>query len=286
MNATRDDATLRARAEKLGPWYHRIDLGGGVVTPGLERFVPVWDNIRRARAHLDYRGASVLDVGSMEGMWAFEAEALGAAFVVATDCYLEEGGFGDPLERFLLCHAALGSRVVPYYNVSPYRLAERLDLVLHERWPDRPAAERRFDVVHHLGVLYHLRDPMLSLLQARSVLRSGGRLLIETVVVADEPRAFLLFNGVPPDPPRIYSDVTTWWAPTLPCLWEMLRASLLRPVEETFATTPPYHEGEVSLQRAALVCEAVGEETLPPRYARELRRTYRNPGLEALPPDD
>jgi len=275
---SRNEALRRRIAEHQ--WYHEIDLGDGVVTPGVPQFRPVWDNIRRARQHLAYGGKTVLDLGSMEGLWAFEAEELGAQTVVATDCYYEVGGpFGSPLEKFLLCRAALDSRVIPYYNVSPYRLWERLDLFLAETWPERSAAERRFDVVQHLGMLYHLRDPLLSLLQARSVLRLGGELFIETVVVVDEHASYLLFNGMPPAEQRIYQDVTTWWAPTIRCLFEMLAASLFEPLRETMTTTTAYDQGGNLLQRAALVCRAAGAASVTPKFFRELTRSYRNPGL-------
>jgi tRNA (mo5U34)-methyltransferase len=281
---TADRDTLRRRVAEER-WYHSIDLGDGIVTPGGTEYEPVWANIREARRQVDYEGKTVLDLGSMEGMWAFEAEQLGAETVVATDCFYEEDGpLGNPLERFLLCREALHSEVIPFYNVSPYRLSERLDLFLHERRPGGPPAERRFDVVQHLGLLYHLRDPMLSLSQSRSVMNPGGLLLIETAVVADDSASYMLFNGVPPDRQRIYKSPTTWWAPTITCLLEILRASLFRPLEDSMTTTEPYREGEHSLQRAALVCEAVGAEAVPQRYYRELTRLYRNPGLEGLSP--
>jgi tRNA (mo5U34)-methyltransferase len=280
MPGPSDVAALRRRIDEHR-WYHEIDLGNGVVTPGVADFRPIWENIRHARQHLDYRGKAVLDLGSMEGLWAFEAEQLGAQMVVATDCYYEaDAGFGSALEKFLLCRAALNSRVIPYYNVSPYRLRERLDLVLDESWPQRPAAERRFDIVQHLGVLYHLRDPLLSLLQARSMLRNGGGLLIETVVVDDDQASYMLFNGVLPEEQRIYQDVTTWWAPTRKCLFEILRASLFAPLPETINTTPAYEQQGNRLQRAALVCRATGSESVPAKLFRELTRSYRNPGLD------
>ncbi|HEY6772258.1 MAG TPA: DUF1698 domain-containing protein [Solirubrobacterales bacterium] len=281
MTADRDNLRRRIADEN---WYHSIDLGDGIVTPGGKEFEPVWANIREARRQVDYDGKTVLDLGSMEGMWAFEAEQLGAETVLATDCYYEEDGpLGNPLERFLLCRAVLDSKVLPYYNVSPYRLSERLDLFLHERHPDRPPAERRFDIVQHLGLLYHLRDPLLSLSQSRSVINLGGLLLIETAVVADDEASYMLFNGLPPDQ-RIYQSATTWWAPTIECLHEILLASLFRPLPDSMSVTEPYREREHMLQRAALVCEAVGEDAVPPGYYRELTRVYRNPGLEGLAP--
>jgi tRNA (mo5U34)-methyltransferase len=189
-------------------WYHKMDLGG-VITPGHD-FDAIWNNIRLARKNLDYAGRAVLDLGSVDGMWAFEAEKLGAAPVVATDCYYEQ-----VYERFLFCREVLGSKVIPYYNVSPYDLWERLDFFFQENWGDGKPYQRRFDIVQHLGLLYHLRDPLRSLSQARSVLRTGGHILIETAAVVDEDGAFLLFNGVTPGRGRIYTDTTTWWAPTI-----------------------------------------------------------------------
>ncbi len=259
-------------------WYHKIDLGDGVITPG-HNFDAIWANIRKVRDHIDYAGKSVLDLGSMEGMWSFEAEKLGAARVVATDCIYTTGFYDNMLEKFLFCREQLGSKILPYYNVSPYALWSRLDLLLHEGEGAAKPYGGLFDIVQHMGILYHLRDPLLSLAQARSVLKHGGHMLVETGLVADREDSCMVFNGVPPNDGRIYKDLTTWWAPTLPCLYEMLRASLLEPIESTVAMIEPYPHNGNMLTRAAVVCKAVGAESVSPEYYEELARTYRNPGL-------
>lgn len=258
-------------------WYHKIDLGNGVVTPGRD-FEPVWDNIRAARRSIDYSEKRVLDIGSMEGMWAFEAEKLGASTVVATDCYCE-GGFGSVLDKFLFCRSALNSSVIPCYNTSPYQLWDRLDTIIRGRIDEGSADCTLFDIVQHLGVLYHLRDPLLSLSQSRSMIKTGGLLLLETAAVANDDASCMHFNGVPPDEFRIYNDKTTWWAPTLPCLKEMARASLFEPMEGTLFTTTPYKQKNLWLCRTALVCKAVGQASFPPEYSDELASHYRNPGF-------
>jgi hypothetical protein len=89
----------------------------------------------------------------------------------------------------------------------------------------------------------------------------------------------LLSNGIPREEQRIYEDVSTWWAPTIACLFEMLRASLLDPLRETMRITPAHDRQGRLLQRAALVCRAEGGDSLPPTLRRELTRSYRNPGL-------
>jgi len=282
MNADEKRAALKT----FRFWYHKIDLGDGVVTPGLD-FESVWDNIRESRKHVDYRGKKVLDIASFDGMWAFEAERLGASIVVATDCYYET------YRNLMFCKEALASGVIPYYNVSPYELYDRLDVFLQENWDDHKPYERLFDIVQHLGLLYHVRDPLYTLSQARSVIKAGGMLLVETAVIVNEDASFMLFNGIPPEKQRIYDDITTWWAPTIPCLKEMLRASLFEPVEESVNIMSADHvsaqvkqlakrylTGErFAVSRVCMAARAVDPAAVDKEYVRELARTYRNPGL-------
>ena len=277
---------LQNEVSKFRFWYHKIDLGQGVITPGLN-IDPLWDMIRKTRNKINYEGKKVIDIASFDGMWAFEAEKLGAELVVATDVYFET------FKNFLFCKEVLNSKVIPYYNVSPYDLWNRMDVFLQENWGVQRPYERLFDIVQHLGLLYHLRDPMLTLSQARSVIKSGGYLLIETAVVVNENASLMLFNGIPPDNQRIYPDTTTWWAPTLPCLKEMLKASLFEPIEESVHVLDQesmndslrqilghfLRNKKYTISRASLVARAVTSDAVDSEYFRELARTYRNPGL-------
>ena len=273
-----------AEIERLQPWYHKVDLGNGVVTPGYD-WDYLWDNIRKARSHIDYAGKAVLDLGSYDGMWAFEAEKLGAETVVATDC------FTLPYKNLLFCREVLRSRVIPYYNISPYKLTERLDVFRQE------TGQTHFDVVQHLGLLYHLRDPLLTLSQVRSVLREGGYLLLETAAIPNIDAACMIFNGVPDkkkweqgDPYwwRGYNDVTTWWLPTVACMEEMLRATLFEPLMDTVCIVeqPPTFEmrgtqkTRYERSRVCMVARAVAPAEANTDLAEELARTFRNPGLE------
>ena len=61
-------------------WWHSIDLGGGVVTPGAKspaHLAAEWEALRLP----ELGGKSVLDVGTWDGYFAFEAERSGAASV-------------------------------------------------------------------------------------------------------------------------------------------------------------------------------------------------------------
>jgi tRNA (mo5U34)-methyltransferase len=218
------DAFLKEEIPRRN-WYHRMDLGNGVTTPGLPWEV-LWDNTRQARKEIDYANKTVLDLGSWDGMWAFEAEMLGAAFVVATDCMnYWQLPWHRGMDNLLLVREAIFSKVVPLWNLSPYVLRERLDNMLYSH----ALLKDGFDIVQHLGLLYHLRDPLLSLAQARSVIKDGGILLLETALCGNGDSCMMRFNF---GPGAFYNDFTSWWAPTLSCLREMLRTSLFEMDED------------------------------------------------------
>ncbi len=267
-------------------WYHKIELAPGIVTKGFD-LDPLWENVRKVRSHIPYQDKVVLDIASFDGMFAFEAEKLGARHIVATDCLYKS------FNNFLFCREVFESKVIPYYNVSPYRLTERLDCYFGERYPGQENDVRKFDVVQHLGLLYHLRDPLLSIAQARSVLKDGGYLLIETDVIMDRDESFMLFNGLP-DNARVRDNYSVWWAPTRKCLFEMLNSSLFEVMESTYSEfeflPPAREEGKVlarqgkenyRIGRGAVVARAINDSKLSnQKLASELRRTYRNPGLD------
>src|SRR5690349_7554053 len=78
---TRDPAALSAEAGSYR-WYHTLELAPGVVTEGMFDHRPAVD---RYLLPADLSGMRCLDVGTMDGFWAFEMERRGAAEVIATD---------------------------------------------------------------------------------------------------------------------------------------------------------------------------------------------------------
>src|SRR5918911_1254406 len=66
---------LRTRVEEVGPWYHTLDLGSGVVTEGMFDLRPYVDRYGLPES---LSGMRVLDVGTFDGFWAFEMERRGA----------------------------------------------------------------------------------------------------------------------------------------------------------------------------------------------------------------
>jgi tRNA (mo5U34)-methyltransferase len=153
-------------------WWHTIDVAPGVSTPGS------WD-LRGTSEQLpwpDVAGKRCLDVGTMDGFWAFELERRGAVEVVATDIGPAHSdvpgrrraqGSEEPLGRhtFALAAELLGSR-------AEYRERNVYDL--------NPAEDGEFDVVVLGYVLQMVRDPLRALAAIRSVCR-GHLLLLDTV---------------------------------------------------------------------------------------------------------
>ncbi len=266
-------------------WYHKIELPDGTCTPGMD-LEPIWNNIRSVREHYSYKGANVLDIASFDGLWALEAESAGARQVIATDC------LAGTFENLLLVRSILNSHIIPYYNVSPYNLTDRLDVRFEENFGDEGQHTDRFDIVQHLGLLYHLRDPMFSLAQARSILKPEGLMLIETEVVLGRKDSALVFNGLP-GVARLRDNYSVWWAPTELCLEEMLRANFFEPLMETKSTilyeVPVTASGRLrsgddavmeTMGRSAMWCKAIEPNGPVSKWEREMLRTFRNPGLD------
>ncbi len=244
---------IRAKAEALTPWYHEIELCPGYTPASCmtgSRYQ--WEHNRRVRASLDYTGKRVLEIGAMDGMWAFEAERLGASAVVAADIFQRAPRCYD---RFLLARAALNSNVLLIPNGDVSKLLERLD------WLWNPP----FDIVQLLGVLYHLRDPMQALLQVRACIAESGTLFLETAVWLGEPHGlWLRFNA----DKGVYDDPTTWFVPTVPALHEMLRLSGFTVVADSAQTTADSVRPDIG--RIALLATAAPLDTIA-EYRGDLR---------------
>jgi tRNA (mo5U34)-methyltransferase len=204
MPPGRDADDLRRRVGEIR-WFHTIDLGDGIVTPGEDASLK-----KLPRFHLpdDLRGSTVLDVCAWDGFFSFEAERRGADRVVAMDpaCWREPAwgprGWGTK-QGFDLAHGALGSRV------------ETIDVDLPAVAPETTGA---FDVVLFLGVLYHLPDPWPILASVASVARE--RLILETHVDLLHLRrpAAAFYAG-----DQVDADVSNYWGPNHALLVAQLR---------------------------------------------------------------
>jgi tRNA (mo5U34)-methyltransferase len=211
---------LKARIEALGPWFHNIQLGGIWTAP--DHFLGDYPNFKfqRFAAHLpeDLSGKTVLDIGCNAGFYSMEMKRRGASRVLGID--------SD--DRYL-AQARLAGDALGYSNIE----FRKLDVY------DVGALGETFDVVIFMGVLYHLRHPLLALdlirehvagdlLIFQSLQRGSGQVMpLEEDYDFEETEMFFE-SGYPKlhFVEREYAhDWTNWWVPNRACAEAMLRAS-------------------------------------------------------------
>jgi tRNA (mo5U34)-methyltransferase len=160
-SAVRAHDGLRAEIDALGPWFQNIDLGGIWTAP--DHFLGDYPGFKykefASAIPADLSGKTVLDIGCNAGFYSIEMKRRGAARVVGTDT--------DPryLEQARLASRALGLRDIEFRQLSVYDVA---------------ALGERFDLVIFMGVLYHLRHPLLALDLIRSHV-AGDMLLFQSL---------------------------------------------------------------------------------------------------------
>lgn len=210
---------LKRRVGKHGFWYHRIALPGGVVTPGVSPLSAEAYGVPH-----DLGGKRVLDVGAWDGYWTFEALKRGARQVLAIDDFSDFMGFLSTADRkgwetFDLCRDAFGydASRCSRQELSVYDVTEQL--------------AGRFDVVFMFGTLYHLRHPLLALDRLSAV--CDCEIYVESQILNDfSPyrggfgKGYgndLVMEFYPDD--QLAGNASNWWAPTLECLAQMVRAA-------------------------------------------------------------
>jgi tRNA (mo5U34)-methyltransferase len=220
-------ADVRAEVDRVR-WWHPIDLGGGLVTPGRD---PAPQRLRNLHLPARLDGLSVLDVGAWDGFFSFEAERRGADRVLATDWFCWGGPGWGTKDGFDLARRVLGSRVED----------REVDL------PDlSPETVGTHDLVLFLGVLYHLRDPLLGLERVAAV--TAGTVVLETAVDMLWTRrpAAAFYPG-----DELSGDETNWWGPNPAAVEGMLRAVGFREVRMVHITPVPRRVARAAKKRVS-----------------------------------
>jgi tRNA (mo5U34)-methyltransferase len=227
---TPDEIERRARA--LGDWFHNIDLNGVKTAPHhfLGDYPAIkWNRFADAIPR-DLRGMSVLDIGCNAGFYSIEMKRRGAERVLgidSDDVYLKQARFAASLSG-----ADIEFRKLSVYDVA--RLGERFDIVLF------------------MGVLYHLRHPLLALdlihdyvAKDLFVFQSMQRGSNAVEPLAEDYPFWETSVFERPDYPKLHfvehrysQDETNWWIPNRACAEAMLRSAgfeiLQHPEEEVY----------------------------------------------------
>ena len=207
----------------LAPWFHNLHLPDGEQTAPdhpLGDFPQVkWRQIEPYVA-ADLHGQRVLDIGCNAGFYSFELARRGAN-VVAIDIdphYLRQANWAA--ERF-----GLQGRI-HFHQASVYDLA---------------GSGQCFDIVWFLGVLYHLRHPLLALdilheltvqqMFLQTMTMPGDMVVSPPAAIGLEQRTELTQRGWPCMAfieRELAEDPTNWWAPNHACVEAMLRSAGFR----------------------------------------------------------
>jgi tRNA (mo5U34)-methyltransferase len=212
-------ATIERRARALGKWFHNLHFGEVQTAP--DHFLGDYPAFKwRMFEHAipaDLSGKSVLDIGCNAGFYSLEMKRRGAERVLGIDShdgYLAQAKFAAEVEGV----------DIEFRKLSVYEL-DKLG--------------EQFDWVIFMGVLYHLRHPLLALdlihtyvardrMLFQSMQRGSGEVRplktdypFEETDIFDEreyPAAFFVEQ-------KYAHDQTNWWIPNRACVEGMLRSS-------------------------------------------------------------
>jgi tRNA (mo5U34)-methyltransferase len=210
---------IRRKVDALGPWFHNLDLHGVPTAPShfLGDYPAVkWQNFAEVVPE-SLKGKTVLDIGCNAGFYAMEMKRRGADRVLGLDSrdeYLAQARFA----------AEVNDLDVEFRNLSVYDVGK---------------LGETFDLVIFMGVLYHLRHPLLALdLIYEHV--AGDMMLFQSMqrgstrtAELDQNYDFWTTNQFESDEfPKLHfiehryaDDPTNWWIPNRNCAEAMLRSA-------------------------------------------------------------
>ncbi|MCA6125203.1 TIGR04290 family methyltransferase [Bradyrhizobium sp. WSM 1704] len=218
-SATLSRDEIRQRVDALGPWFHNLDLNGISTAPS--HFLGDYPRVKWRRfAEVipdNLEGKTVLDIGCNAGFYALEMKRRGAARVLGLDTdeeYLAQARFA----------AEVTGLDIEFRRLSAYDIGQ---------------LRERFDLVIFMGVLYHLRHPLLALDLIHEHV-AADLLLFQSMQRGDSGVDHIdndydfwttdQFDS--PGYPKLHfiehkyaEDPTNWWVPNRACVEAMLRSS-------------------------------------------------------------
>ena len=223
---------VQRRIEELGPWFHNMVIGGVRTAP--DHFLGDYPEVKyrhyRDLLPADMTGMSVLDIGCNAGFYSMEMKRRGAFRVLGIDTdehYLRQARFAAEIEELK----------ITYKRMTVWEIG---------------GLQEKFDLVIFMGVLYHLRHPLLALdlihehvakdqLLFQSMLRGGmtvGRVAEDYPITAPVDFETSEFPKMHFIERRYANDPTNWWIPNRAGVEAMLRSAGFRveaqPEDETY----------------------------------------------------
>jgi len=212
------DSEVRDRIQTallgLHPWRKGPFALHGVHVDAEWRSNWKWQRVAPHLSPLNDR--AVLDIGCGNGYYLWRMLGAGAKFVLGI----------DPTQLFLAQFTAV-SRLL-----GKTLAAHLLPLGIE----DLPPGLAAFDTVFSMGVLYHRRSPIDHLLMLRDLLRPGGELVLETLVIDRGNGNVLVPSG------RYAKMRNVWFLPSVTELENWLRRVGFRVVRTVDVTATTIEE--------------------------------------------
>lgn len=230
---------IKENIKKLGKWFHNINLKGVKTAP--DHFLGDYPNVKFKNfanaIPLSLSGKTVLDIGCNAGFYSIEMKRRGADKVIGIDSderYLAQARYA----------ASVLNMNIEFMNMSVYDVA---------------SLGEKFDIVLFLGVMYHLRHPLLALdllyenvvrdiLIFQSMQRGSDKIAsvsndydfwqTEIFSNQDFPQMYFIEH-------RYSNDPTNWWIPNRACMEAMLRSSGFEIIEHPEAEVYVCRKGEI-----------------------------------------
>jgi tRNA (mo5U34)-methyltransferase len=233
--------------ESRGGWWHSFELPDGTIVEGANDLIGLRSRLARFPIPEDLTGKRVLDIGAWDGWFSFEMEKRGAE-VLAID------NWDNP--RFHQMRQMMGSsveyRIMDVYELTPERIG-------------------RFDLVLFLGVLYHLKHPILALERVAAL--STDMAAVESFVLREEhrpgedvlKRPIMEFYEVD----ELGGQTDNWVGPSVPTLMAFCRTAGFARVELAAIT---------EFSGCVMCYRTWGDEVDPDGAAPRLVAAHRNPG--------
>ena len=183
-------------------WHHTLRLFPDLVVEGAKTAEVLEAEREAILGVVDLGDRSVIDVGTWNGYFAFEAKRAGARRVIATDSFVWRSPEFRGREAFEVARECLNLDVEAK-DIDPTEFPGDMEPV---------------DVVLFLGVFYHLIDPIMVLQRKLPRLPTISSWSRRTRTYLEMPRpAMAFYPGM-----TLNNDASNWWGPNPECVTELL----------------------------------------------------------------
>jgi tRNA (mo5U34)-methyltransferase len=228
---------VEQKIKELGPWFHNFQVAEGVWTnpesgPGPQYPDSRWKVVEPLLP--DLSGKSVLDIGCSSGFFSLKLKELGAGYVLGVD-------------------AGEQPKAIDQARFAADTLGLDVDFRTHSVY-DLQSIGRQFDIVLFMGVLYHLRHPLLALEAIRPLCL--GTAIVQTITTSHK-RSFKELDASDLQNSSLHSpllddsrypamrfvegaldhDVTCWFIPNPQAVMSMLRSCGFKPEKVAYSST-------------------------------------------------